>query len=63
MNGVVVAKVHDLMLGLVEPCNIGLSPPIHPVQTPLQIPPALQQINTPTELGVFTFMNTELDPG
>ena len=39
-------------LGLVEPQTSGLSPSMQPVQIPLQSLPALQQINTPTQLSV-----------
>ncbi|KAK4830116.1 hypothetical protein QYF61_008543 [Mycteria americana] len=53
LTGVVVAQVQDLALGLVEPHTIGLGPLIQPVQVPLQSLPTLQQINTPTQLGVI----------
>ncbi|KAJ7403914.1 hypothetical protein WISP_148725 [Willisornis vidua] len=52
-HGVVVAKVQDPALGLVEPHPVGLSPSLQPVQAPVQSPPALQQIGTPTRLGVI----------
>ena len=35
LPGVVVAKVQDLPLGLVEPHPIGFSPAIQPIQIPL----------------------------
>ncbi|KAK4830945.1 hypothetical protein QYF61_014404 [Mycteria americana] len=53
LHGVAVAQVQDLALGLVEPHTIGLGPSIQPVQIPLQSLPTLQQINTPTQLGVI----------
>ncbi|KAK4815422.1 hypothetical protein QYF61_001410 [Mycteria americana] len=52
LHGVAVAQVQDLALGLVKPHTIGLGPSIQPVQVPLQSLPTLQQINTPTQLGV-----------
>ncbi|KAK4830957.1 hypothetical protein QYF61_014416 [Mycteria americana] len=52
LHGVAVAQVQDPALGLVEPHTIDLSPSIQPVQVPLQSLPTLQQINTPTQLGV-----------
>ncbi|KAK4831331.1 LOW QUALITY PROTEIN: hypothetical protein QYF61_016820, partial [Mycteria americana] len=51
--GVVVTQVQDPALGLVEPHTIDLSPWIQPLQVPLQSLPALQQINTPAQLGVI----------
>jgi len=45
--------VQDLAFGLVEPPTVGLSPSIQPVQFPLQSLPVLEQINTPTQLGVI----------
>ncbi|KAK4831915.1 hypothetical protein QYF61_020292 [Mycteria americana] len=53
LHGVAVAQVQDLALGLVEPHTIDLGPSIQPVQVPLQSLPTLQQINTPTQLGVI----------
>ncbi|KAK4831485.1 hypothetical protein QYF61_017986 [Mycteria americana] len=52
LHGVAVTQVHDPALGLVKPHTIGLGPSIQPVQVPLQSLPTLQQINTPTQLGV-----------
>ncbi|TRZ12585.1 hypothetical protein HGM15179_014507 [Zosterops borbonicus] len=54
--GVVVAQGQDPALDLVEPHTIGLSPWIQPVLIPLQSLPALQQINTPTQLGAICKM-------
>lgn len=52
-------KIQDLALGLVEPQTIGLSSLIQPVQ----IPPALQQIHTPAQLGVICeFIEGALHP-
>ncbi|KAK4829782.1 LOW QUALITY PROTEIN: hypothetical protein QYF61_006581 [Mycteria americana] len=51
LHGVVVTQVQDLALGLVEPYTIDLGPSTHPVQIALL--PTLQQINTPTQLGVI----------
>ncbi|PKU39790.1 hypothetical protein llap_9902 [Limosa lapponica baueri] len=53
LHGVGVTQVQDPALGLVEPHPIGLSPSIQPVQIPLQSPPTLQQVDTPTQLGVI----------
>ncbi|KAK4825636.1 hypothetical protein QYF61_001421 [Mycteria americana] len=52
LHGVVVTQAQDLALSLVEHHTIGPSPSIQPVQVPLQSLPTLQQINTPTQLGV-----------
>ncbi|KAK4826910.1 hypothetical protein QYF61_012502 [Mycteria americana] len=63
LHGVVMAQVQDLALGLVEPHTIDLSPSIQPVQIPLQSLPTLQQINTPTQLGVVCKLTEgALDP-
>ncbi|KAK4824291.1 LOW QUALITY PROTEIN: hypothetical protein QYF61_013036 [Mycteria americana] len=63
LHGVAVAQVQDLALGLVEPHTIGPSPSIQPVQVPLQSLPTLQQINTPTQLGVICKLTEgALDP-
>ncbi|KAK4823617.1 hypothetical protein QYF61_004220 [Mycteria americana] len=63
LHGVAVAQVQDLALGLVEPHTIGPSPSIQPVQVPLQSLPTLQQINTPTQLGVVCKLTeSTLDP-
>ncbi|KAK4811271.1 hypothetical protein QYF61_023323 [Mycteria americana] len=63
LHGVAVAQVQDLALGLVEPHTIDLGPSIQPVQVPLQTLPTLQQINTPTQLGVICKLTeAALDP-
>ncbi|KAK4816653.1 hypothetical protein QYF61_019630 [Mycteria americana] len=63
LHGVAVAQVQDLAFGLVEPHTIGLGPSIQPVQVPLQSLPTLQQINTPTQLGVICKLTEgALDP-
>ncbi|KAK4821042.1 hypothetical protein QYF61_012222 [Mycteria americana] len=63
LHGVAVAQVQDLALGLVEPHTIGPSPSTQPVQVPLQSLPTLQQINTPTQLGVICKLTEgALDP-
>ncbi|KAK4811044.1 hypothetical protein QYF61_015748 [Mycteria americana] len=63
LHGVVVAQVQDLALGLVKPHTINLGPSIQPVQVPLQSLPTLQQINTPTQLGVVCKLTEgALDP-
>ncbi|KAK4820051.1 hypothetical protein QYF61_017897 [Mycteria americana] len=63
LHGVAVAQVQDLALGLVEPHTIGPNPSIQPVQVPLQSLPTLQQINTPTQLGVVCKLTEgALDP-
>ncbi|KAK4813829.1 hypothetical protein QYF61_001833 [Mycteria americana] len=53
LHGAAVAQVQDLALGLVKPHTIDLGPSIQPVQVPLQSLPTLQQINTPSQLGVI----------
>ncbi|KAK4828640.1 hypothetical protein QYF61_000288 [Mycteria americana] len=63
LHGVAVAQVQDLALGLVKPHTVDLSPSIQPVQVPLQSLPTLQQINTPTQLGVVCKLTeSTLDP-
>ncbi|KAK4810582.1 hypothetical protein QYF61_007319 [Mycteria americana] len=63
LHGVAVAQVQDPALSLVEPHTIGPSPLIQPVQVPLQSLPPLQQINTPTQLGVICKLTEgALDP-
>ncbi|KAK4814103.1 hypothetical protein QYF61_008198 [Mycteria americana] len=63
LHGVAVAQVQDLALGLVKPHTIHPSPSIQPVQVPLQSLPTLQQINTPTQLGVVCKLTeSTLDP-
>ncbi|KAK4823611.1 hypothetical protein QYF61_004214 [Mycteria americana] len=63
LHGVAVAQVQDLALGLVEPHTIHPSPSIQPVQVNLQSLPTLQQINTPTQLGVVCKLTeSTLDP-
>ncbi|KAK4815219.1 hypothetical protein QYF61_022866 [Mycteria americana] len=63
LHGVAVAQVQDLALSLVKPHTIHPSPLIQPVQVPLQSLPTLQQINTPTQLGVVCKLTeSALDP-
>ncbi|KAK4818992.1 hypothetical protein QYF61_022823 [Mycteria americana] len=63
LHGVAVAQVQDPALGLVKPHTIGLGPWIQPVHIPLQNLPTLQQINTPTQLGVICkHIEGALDP-
>ncbi|KAK4821035.1 hypothetical protein QYF61_012215 [Mycteria americana] len=63
LHGVVVTQVQDPALSLVEPHTIDLGPSIQPVQVPLQSLPPLQQINTPTQLGVICKLTEgALDP-
>ncbi|KAK4821198.1 hypothetical protein QYF61_015766 [Mycteria americana] len=63
LHGVAVAQVQDLALGFVKPHTIDLGPLIQPVQVPLQSLPTLQQINTPTQLGVVCKLTEgALDP-
>ncbi|KAJ7412692.1 integral membrane protein dgcr2 idd [Pitangus sulphuratus] len=52
LQGVVVTQVQDLAFCLIEPYVISFSTSIQPVQIPLQSLPRVQQINTPTQLGV-----------
>ncbi|KAK4827479.1 hypothetical protein QYF61_018779 [Mycteria americana] len=59
LHGVAVAQVQDLALSLVESHTIDLGPSIQPVQSP----PTLKQINTPTQLGVICKLTeSTLDP-
>ncbi|KAK4814935.1 hypothetical protein QYF61_006290 [Mycteria americana] len=63
LHGVVVTQAQEPALSLVEPHTIGLGPSIQPVQVPLQSLPALQQINTPAQLGVICKLTEgALDP-
>ncbi|KAK4806165.1 hypothetical protein QYF61_001088 [Mycteria americana] len=63
LHGIAVAQAQDLALGLVKPHTIHPSPSIQPVQVPLQSLPTLQQINTPTQLGVVCKLTEgALDP-
>jgi len=52
LHRAVMAQVQDPAFGLVEPHTVGLSPLIQPVQIPLLSLPTLEQINTPTLLGI-----------
>ncbi|KAJ7413559.1 hypothetical protein WISP_89808 [Willisornis vidua] len=62
LQGVVAAKVQDPALGLVKHHPIGISPSLQPMQVPLQSPPAFQQVDTPSQLGVICkFINGGLD--
>ncbi|TRZ25240.1 hypothetical protein HGM15179_001926 [Zosterops borbonicus] len=62
LHVVIVAKVLDPELGLVEPRASGPHPFIQPVQVPLQGLPTLQQINTLAQLDVaHEFMEGTLD--
>ncbi|PKU44632.1 hypothetical protein llap_5068 [Limosa lapponica baueri] len=63
LQGVVVNQVEDPALGLGEPHPVGLSPPIQPVRIPLQSLSTLQQVDTPTQLGVVCELTEDaLDP-
>ena len=63
LHGVVVTQAQDLALSLVEPPTVGLSPSLRPVKISLQSLPTLQQINTPTQLGVVCKLTEgALDP-
>jgi len=53
LHGVVVTKVQDPALGLVESQAVGLGPLIQSVQIPLQSLPTLKQIDASTQLGVI----------
>ncbi|KAJ7404215.1 Sprouty-related, EVH1 domain-containing protein 1 [Pitangus sulphuratus] len=53
LQGVVVAKVQNLALGLVEPHPLGIRPTLQLVQVPLKSPAAFQLIDTPSDLGVI----------
>ncbi|CAM9652686.1 unnamed protein product, partial [Bubo scandiacus] len=49
--------------GLIETHAVGLSPSLQPVQVSLQTLPTLEQINTPTQLGVICKLTEgALDP-
>ncbi|CAM9900798.1 unnamed protein product, partial [Bubo scandiacus] len=61
--GVVVAQVQHPAFGLIETPTVGLSPSLQPVQISLQSLPTLEQINTPTQLGVICKLTEgALDP-
>jgi len=53
LHGVVVTEGQDPAFGLVEAHTVGLGPSIHSVQIRLQSLPTLQQIDSPTQLGVI----------
>ena len=59
LHGVVVTKVQDPAFGLVEPHTVGLGPSIQSVQIPLQSFPALEQIDTPTQISSSQQQNSE----
>ncbi|KAJ7413846.1 hypothetical protein WISP_88023 [Willisornis vidua] len=62
LHGVVVAKVQDLALDLVEPHVTGFSPSLQAIQVSLENPLAFQQINTPPQLSVIRkFANGRLN--
>ncbi|PKU46103.1 rna-directed dna polymerase from mobile element jockey-like [Limosa lapponica baueri] len=63
-HGIDKCTLHwDPALGLIEPHPVGLSPLVQPVQIPLQSPSTLQQVDTPTQLGVVgKFTEGALDP-
>ncbi|KAJ7410925.1 integral membrane protein dgcr2 idd [Pitangus sulphuratus] len=56
LHGIFVTRGQDLSLCLIEPHPSGLYPWIQPVQIPLQSLPALQQINSPIQLGIICKM-------
>ncbi|TRZ08840.1 hypothetical protein HGM15179_018280 [Zosterops borbonicus] len=58
LQGVVVGKMQDSALGLLNLHIAGLGPSIQPVQIPLQTPPTLQQIETCSQLGVICKFTT-----
>ena len=63
LHGVVVTRVQDPTLLVVETSTIGLSSVLQPVQIPLQSLPALKQINTPHQLVVICKLTKgALDP-
>ena len=52
LHGVVVTRVQDPALGLVETLTVGLGPSIQPVQIPLQSLSTLEHNDTPNQLGL-----------
>ncbi|RMC16011.1 hypothetical protein DUI87_08218 [Hirundo rustica rustica] len=62
LQGVIVAKVQDSALGLIELHLVRLCPSIQLFQVSLQSPPAFQQINTCCHLSVICkFTNERFD--
>ena len=56
-----MAKVQHLALSLVKPHLVGFGSWIQPVQVTVQSPPTLQQIHTPSQLGLtWTLMEGAL---
>ncbi|KAJ7426288.1 hypothetical protein WISP_17385 [Willisornis vidua] len=53
LHGVVVSKVQDPAFGLIELHPVGISSSLHSFQVPLQSPPAFQQVDNPSQLGVI----------
>ena len=54
MLGIALIQVQDLALGLVEPHEVCIGPPLKPVQVPLDGIPSLQCVNRTTQLGVIS---------
>ncbi|RMC15380.1 hypothetical protein DUI87_07571 [Hirundo rustica rustica] len=59
LQGVIVAKVQGLALGLSKLHLIGLCPSIQPFQVSLQSPPPFQQIDTCFQLSVICKLTNE----
>ncbi|KAK4827673.1 hypothetical protein QYF61_020484 [Mycteria americana] len=52
--GVALTHVQDLALGLVEPHEVRMGPPLKPVKVPLDGIPSLQCVDHTTQLGVVS---------
>ncbi|RMC18375.1 hypothetical protein DUI87_04261 [Hirundo rustica rustica] len=59
LQGVIVAKVQDLALGLIKPHPIGLCPSVQPFQVFLQSPSSFQQIDIRSQLSVICKFTNE----
>ncbi|TRZ07980.1 hypothetical protein HGM15179_019125 [Zosterops borbonicus] len=59
LQGVIVAKMQHLALGLIKLHLIGLCPSIQPFQVSLQSPPTFQQIDTCSQLSVVCKFTNE----
>ncbi|RMC15281.1 hypothetical protein DUI87_07470 [Hirundo rustica rustica] len=59
LQGVIVAKVQELALGLIKLHLIGLCPSIQWFQVSLQSPPTFQEINTFSQLSVICKFTNE----
>ncbi|KAF4794145.1 hypothetical protein TURU_104861 [Turdus rufiventris] len=59
LQGVIVAKMQDLALGVIKPHPTGLCPSIQLVQVSLQSPPTFQQIDSCSQISVICKFTNE----